>query len=617
MEDKMFKFPTLSIIVPISRMSGRLDKIRNWLADVDAEFFQIIFVHDVQDSTTSSELQELIRANLNHSIDLIEGRFGSPGAARNAGLEIVNGEWIAFWDSDDVPVVEAFKYMVNNSNLLGFEIAVGSFEIVNDSSNLTLGSQIFEDNRNLNLEMISSKPGIWRFAFRFKNFINMEFKHYLMAEDQVFLAELEIPARSIYFDKNIVYSYYTGGNFHLTKNKSALADLVDAAESTYQIALSQAGESKIFSLDLFIRQNLTSIVRANFLTKVNSMRVLFKSFFKVDLRTKSELLSIFRRIILRRKGNKKFHIILTGGLGNQLFQLSYALANANERLILLDQTLGRPRLNVEGQAQLSSFRIPSNVRILERKNVHRLASKVFGFNLRSAINPRNFEISFVVPQLIRVASKTVFSFYFKTQISPYAHKDLGYTNYELMDKENLAIGYFQSFEWPCLKVVKDLLDKIEPKVQSEEFHAKVRLAEAEKPIFVHVRLGDYKLEDNFGTLTLSYYKVALDQLATSMDQSRIWLFSDEPLAAINLIPENFQQNLLIIPPELLSVSETFELFRYGSAYVIGNSTFSWWGAFLRKYEFAPIIAPDPWFKNMTEPTSLIPHSWLRVKSWEK
>ena len=611
----MFKFPTLSIIVPISRMSGRLDKIKNWLPEVNAEFFQIIFVHDVQDSSTSSELQGLITANGDHSVHLIEGRFGSPGAARNAGLEIVKGEWIAFWDSDDIPVVGAFKDMVRNSNQLGFEIAVGSFEIVDDLSKLTLSTHIFEDNRTMNLEMLASRPGIWRFAFRLKSFLNMEFKNFMMAEDQVFLAELGIADKSIYFDENIVYSYYTGCNFHLTKNKSALADLVDAARATFQVALRQTGENKTLSLDLFIRQTLTSLSRAKFSRKVISMLLLIRAFFKVDLRTKKELLLISRRVILRQKRNKMFYIILTGGLGNQLFQLSYALAKANKRSILADQTLGRPRLNVEEQAQLSSFRIPSNVKILEKRNIHWLPSKVFGFNLRNAINPRNFEMRFVLRQFIRIASNAIFSLYFETRISSYAHKNLGYTNYELMDKENLAIGYFQSFEWPCLKEVKELLDKIEPKVQSEEFHAKVRLAALEKPIFVHVRLGDYKLEGNFGTLNLNYYKVALDQLTTSMNNSRIWLFSDEPQAAISLIPESFHENLLIIPPELLSVSETFELFRYGSAYVIGNSTFSWWGAFLKKHEFATIIAPDPWFKNMPEPACLIPSSWLRVKSW--
>ena len=40
---------------------------------------------------------------------------------------------------------------------------------------------------------------------------------------------------------------------------------------------------------------------------------------------------------------------------------------------------------------------------------------------------------------------------------------------------------------------------------------------------------------------------------------------------------------------------TLEKMRWGSGYVIGNSSFSWWGAFLSHTKNAPTVAPKPWF----------------------
>jgi hypothetical protein len=50
--------------------------------------------------------------------------------------------------------------------------------------------------------------------------------------------------------------------------------------------------------------------------------------------------------------------------------------------------------------------------------------------------------------------------------------------------------------------------------------------------------------------------------------------------------------------------------------IIANSTFSWWGAYFNK-NADPIIVPKKWFKNLDDPTDLIPGNWIYCKSiWE-
>ena len=59
-------------------------------------------------------------------------------------------------------------------------------------------------------------------------------------------------------------------------------------------------------------------------------------------------------------------VSLTGGLGNQLFQLAAGLYAAQGEKLSLEWTIGRPRLNANGLAEISSFQLPENVS-LEKK----------------------------------------------------------------------------------------------------------------------------------------------------------------------------------------------------------------------------------------------------------
>ena len=100
----------LSIIVPVTKMHGRLDNFKKMVEDISNLSIQLIVVHDIDDDKTGRELQIILKNNAN--IKLIEGKYGSAGGARNAGLELVDSEWIGFWDSDDKPQVKQYLDLV-------------------------------------------------------------------------------------------------------------------------------------------------------------------------------------------------------------------------------------------------------------------------------------------------------------------------------------------------------------------------------------------------------------------------------------------------------------------------------------------------------------------------
>jgi hypothetical protein len=60
--------------------------------------------------------------------------------------------------------------------------------------------------------------------------------------------------------------------------------------------------------------------------------------------------------------------------------------------------------------------------------------------------------------------------------------------------------------------------------------------------------------------------------------------------------------------------ENFELMKRGHAYMVGNSTFSWWAAFLSDAKPENIFSPDPWFAITAEPVDMSPVAWMRLPS---
>ena len=133
-------------------------------------------------------------------------------------------------------------------------------------------------------------------------------------------------------------------------------------------------------------------------------------------------------------------------------------------------------------------------------------------------------------------------------------------------------------------------------------------------LVIHYRLGDYKLEKNFGILSPDYYISALNVVLRSTQIDEVWIFSDEIDLASKILGSERFPNVIWIDPKNHTTESSFELMRQGDAYIIGNSTYSWWAATLSYAEPKLVIAPSPWFAEIEEPLFLIPPNWQRIES---
>lgn len=300
------------------------------------------------------------------------------------------------------------------------------------------------------------------------------------------------------------------------------------------------------------------------------------------------------------KRAKRVTVYLFGGLGNQLFQYFAGLAAAEAMgaelyLKPFGQTsavgregeLGIAAFNTEGT--LISSKIP---RRLQEKLLRRFVTLIDKFRLGRF--SRHFGI-------------------FLADVSKLLEMKIGGPRHVRL------MGYFQDYKFLDFLERKEkvtALSLVNPSPWFVNLQEKARIS---KPIIVHIRRGDYlNHAETIGVLDFAYFKNALDAIPRN-ENSEFWIFSDsltvaKDFAHFATLPD--LRTSIIQAPSDSPDAESMLLMTLGSALVISNSTFSWWGAYLNKNaDF--IIAPKKWFKNLDDPANLIPRNWIYCESvWQ-
>ncbi len=309
-------------------------------------------------------------------------------------------------------------------------------------------------------------------------------------------------------------------------------------------------------------------------------------------------------------------ISLRGGLGNQLFQFAASLYLAKECEVKIEWNVGRPNLNSKNQPEITSFTLPRIVKFMKKKRFSWLMSKSNGYLFRVRSSPRWYENNSVSKKIITCLADCISYIYFKRKITTCVLGELGYSEIKLSTKKTYLNGYFQSYKWASDPLVFKQMKQLKLSQDSEKVEHFKKLALVEKPLVVHIRLGDYKFEKNFGTLHPDYYCELVEKFWALGDFNKIWVFSDEIDLAKNYFQGRPHLNFRYFPNTDMSPSSTLEVMRHGYGYIIGNSTFSWWAAFLTYSPGAKVIAPFPWFRNMSSPKEIIPPHWdIQNSSW--
>lgn len=127
-------------------------------------------------------------------------------------------------------------------------------------------------------------------------------------------------------------------------------------------------------------------------------------------------------------------------------------------------------------------------------------------------------------------------------------------------------------------------------------------------VMMHLRKGDYiKLNEE---LKLSYYKEAVNKIEKKLNNFEINIFSDDHTLKISDF-KNFNVTRIFNDKN----SDDLEIFKEMTQFqnfVIANSTFSFLAAFLGENNSSTIYYPKPWMRNSDVEIKKVPTNWIQL-----
>lgn len=260
-------------------------------------------------------------------------------------------------------------------------------------------------------------------------------------------------------------------------------------------------------------------------------------------------------------------MFLRGGLGNQLFQYAAGVFLARKqgtramfRTDLLPAEADSIGLVSRWPNQLSEFRsegLVDNRKNQPKGSTHLVSKLLQALRVLGDLMPNLF-LAFGVLTGERNSNPT-------------------FTNM----KKLRVIDSYCSSALPAVELGDELRNQIRDiTVPSASFLELAKEAINQRPLVVHVRLGDYQnLKHLYGE---PQYERILNVVRshTHTQKVPVWVFTDSPASVPELMLNELGADKLIGPGDLERPIENLVLMSMGSVLICSNSTFSWWAAYL-------------------------------------
>jgi hypothetical protein len=299
---------------------------------------------------------------------------------------------------------------------------------------------------------------------------------------------------------------------------------------------------------------------------------------------------------------KYLTINLQGGLGNQLFQFAFAylLAKKNKMKLRFNVDLFKDNYRV---FRLNEFKEIRKLNIPVIKKINFFSRLILLFELK-------------IISILKLFKKNKYQNFFLFnkfffEINPFFFDKKIY-NYNF--KKNIIInGFFQTEKYFISerKLILKLLKF--PKKKNLIFMNYYKKIKNSNSIAIHFRRGDYVnnigTENFHGNLSLTnYYSRTISYFKKHFKNSHFFIFSDDLNDAKNFFSIKDSKYTFV---EINSDIESMCLMSMCKHFIIANSSFSWWAAWLCINQNKIICSPKKWIKKKMSKNDILPISWKK------
>ena len=299
---------------------------------------------------------------------------------------------------------------------------------------------------------------------------------------------------------------------------------------------------------------------------------------------------------------KKIHLYLTGGLGNQLFQYAAAknIAIKNKSIFLIDKSSGF----------LDDFRFKRTFSLKKKilKNI-KIKNIIFFF------------FFFRLLKKILNLKKVLYKFFSITVINEFVHHKffLPYLENINFNGSLYIMGLFQSEKY-FLNNRSEIINEIMPKKPSNKIFYGIYDMISDSSIAIGVRmhegLPDHLKYTAGGITSKKFYLKAIKILLNKISSPSFYFFSTKKIYIERLILDlgiinKFKINIITPDNGYNDAYDNLWLMSCFKNLIISNSTLYWWAAYFSKLKYKKniIICSDKFPNKDT-----IPKGWIKIKS---
>jgi glycosyltransferase involved in cell wall biosynthesis len=210
---------SLSVIVPCYNVEKYLDKSlqcleKQWGERTD---YEIILVNDASKDGTLNKLKDFIARHPDHTKLIDKQQNGGLAAARNSAMDIARGQWIAFFDPDDMLAEGSYDKLLDLTREAdGYDMIRFGVKIVNNDEDVTavLSEPLTVDWKGTTLEYMQENTygTCWCYIYRREMLEGRRFPRNVIVEDLLFLVPILLEGKKIMKTDATVYYYYVRAN---------------------------------------------------------------------------------------------------------------------------------------------------------------------------------------------------------------------------------------------------------------------------------------------------------------------------------------------------------------------------------------------------------------------